>query len=76
MEKRLGNGSLTPSELSIGVHKCFIIKFYLNNNWIFLPFQPSDDKDELIKNEEIDPGTAHAVAKKKKYLGKINYKVI
>ena len=40
-----------------------------------MPFQHSDDKDELIKNEEIDPGTPQAVAKKKKYLGKINYKV-
>ena len=40
-----------------------------------LIFQHSDDKDELIKNEEIDPATPQAIAKKKKFLGKINYKV-
>jgi hypothetical protein len=42
---------------------------------VFCVPQHSDDKDELIKNEELDPATPQAIAKKKKYLGKINYKV-
>ena len=41
-------------------------------------FQAPDDIDGLIKNEEVDPSTVPTDAKgrkKKKYLGKILYKV-
>ena len=38
--------------------------------WVYKVL-PEEDMNELLKNEEVDP----KVKKKKKYLGRINYRV-
>lgn len=55
----------------------FFYFFLLSNDWCDKREHAPSDTDELLKNEEIEPTIQQPSSnkKKKKYLGRINYKV-